>query len=419
MQGYSWNGEWQGPYGASNEDEGWSSYPNQHQNYEHQGPPNYYQPSYGGEQQQWSDFGQGAMPSWAAHQSLPSFYPDSPSTNYHQDSPSTYFHQDYNQDHPPFQDQCSRPDYSNQSSPSMHEQLLMLLEVSRRQLQTSEEQSLRLTRLVEEPLLPPQLEEVEMNDRDLGMTFEEMDEEVEAPSITKDQPTMHDDKVEGFEEEDDSSYEDHLLEWYLGLEMYARPNGKEGESTIYLEDFSIPKDKYIDLDVGVEEFERDDDGEWKEEVHEDLKPSKFDIAPPIEKPMVWCFPRVVVPMRPNETLQDSCLVLKYLCEETHKKYFPHKSRMDSSISRPPLDNLIDRPSTTISLGSIVELDVHSPTYLYPLQAYTSTRRKPQQGKSCHAQPLQLLHLSLRVLLGIQLQSLKKLMEFKEVLSWGA
>ena len=94
MQGYSWNGEWQGPYGASNEDEGWSSYPNQHQHYEHQGPPNYYQPSYGGEQQQWSDFGQGAMPSWAAHQSLPSFYPDSPSTYYHQDSPSTYFHQD-------------------------------------------------------------------------------------------------------------------------------------------------------------------------------------------------------------------------------------------------------------------------------------------------------------------------------------
>ena len=81
----------------------------------------------------------------------------------------------------------------------------MLLEVSRRQLQTSEEQNCRLTRLVEEPLLPPQLEEVEMNDPDLGMPFEEMDEEVEAPSITKDQPTTHDDQVEGFEEEDDSS----------------------------------------------------------------------------------------------------------------------------------------------------------------------------------------------------------------------
>ena len=97
----------------------------------------------------------------------------------------------------------------------------MLLEVSRRQLQTSEEQSRRLTRLVEEPLLPPQLEEVEMNDHDLGVTSKAMDEEVEASSITKDQPTMHDDKVEGFEEEDDSSYEDHLLEWYLRLEMYA------------------------------------------------------------------------------------------------------------------------------------------------------------------------------------------------------
>ncbi|CAN1240252.1 hypothetical protein LINGRAPRIM_LOCUS2660, partial [Linum grandiflorum] len=60
MQGYNGNGEWQCDFGASNGSDGWSYYPNQHQHYEYQGPPNYYQPYYGEEQQGWANSGQEA-----------------------------------------------------------------------------------------------------------------------------------------------------------------------------------------------------------------------------------------------------------------------------------------------------------------------------------------------------------------------
>ena len=41
---------------------------------------------------------------------------------------------------------------------------------------------------------------------------------------------------------------------------------------------------------GVEESDREDDGEFKVEAHEDMGHPKFDVAPPIEQPIIWCFP---------------------------------------------------------------------------------------------------------------------------------
>ncbi|CAN0889285.1 hypothetical protein LINGRAHAP2_LOCUS16055, partial [Linum grandiflorum] len=93
MQDYRWDGQWQGPYGADNYNEGWNSSPNQY--FEHQGPPNYYQPNYGGEQQEWSQFGQQSMLNWNEDQYSPS--------PFRQDSSSTFYHQSYNDGCPPFQ----------------------------------------------------------------------------------------------------------------------------------------------------------------------------------------------------------------------------------------------------------------------------------------------------------------------------
>ena len=73
--------------------------------------------------------------------------------------------------------------------------------------------------------------------------------------------------------------------------MYGRWCEEEVEASNFLED------KLSLFDVGAEESKREDDGEWK--VHKDMGPPKFDIAPSIEKAIIWCFPRVMVPMRPN------------------------------------------------------------------------------------------------------------------------
>ncbi|CAN0899624.1 hypothetical protein LINGRAHAP2_LOCUS20381, partial [Linum grandiflorum] len=91
MQGYNGNGEWQGDFGdfgASNGSDGWYSYPyNQYQYYEYQGPPSYYQPGYGEEQQGWGSYGQEEMPHWNELQPSPTFYQDSITTSYYQAYP--------------------------------------------------------------------------------------------------------------------------------------------------------------------------------------------------------------------------------------------------------------------------------------------------------------------------------------------
>ena len=58
--------------------------------------------------------------------------------------------------------------------------------------------------------------------------------------------------------------------------MYGRWCDEEVKASNFLEQ-KLPL-----FDVGVEEFEREDDGEWKKEVHEDMGPPKFDIAPSTE-----------------------------------------------------------------------------------------------------------------------------------------
>ena len=68
------------------------------------------------------------------------------------------------------------------------------------------------------------------------------------------------------------------------------------------------KTSYLSLMMGVEESEREDDEELKVEACEDMGPLELDIITPIEKPIVWRFPRVMVLMRPNETLLEPCLV---------------------------------------------------------------------------------------------------------------
>ena len=96
MQDYSWEGQWQGSYAEDNYNEDWGSSPNQY--YENQGSPSYYQPNYGGGQQQWNNFGEESDSYWNQDQSPPSFF---------QDSSPTFYHQNYHEDGTNFENQYS------------------------------------------------------------------------------------------------------------------------------------------------------------------------------------------------------------------------------------------------------------------------------------------------------------------------
>ena len=185
------------------------------------------------------------------------------------------------------------------------------------------------------------------------------------------------------------------------------------------EEVPFLEDNLIFHDEELEKFEKEDDEEFVKEMWEDEEPLHYDIQATIENSIIWHPPPIMVPPRETETLRDSCLVMKYLCQETGKECFTHKIREDTILGS-NLPFLEDFSSYTIKSGIVEDTSVDTAYYLSPPQAVETKKRFPLTGTNWSSQPLhRLLHQFLRVLLRIQLQSLKKLMDFKEDLSWAA
>ncbi|CAN0886995.1 hypothetical protein LINGRAHAP2_LOCUS15491, partial [Linum grandiflorum] len=358
MQGYNGNGEWQCDFGASNGRDGWSYYPNQHQHYEYQGRPNYYQPYYGDEQQGWANSGQEAMPYWNEHQGSPTFYQNSTATSYHQDQ---------YEECPPYQNQNSRVELSQPSPPDIVQVFSMW-----RQLNDIKDELLLL------PKGTHRDNALERVDRLLTQGWEKLKELSSQLNLGMEAQVDFDSSVV-FEKVVEEVEESPLLE-----------------------------DNLASQDGGVEGFEKKDDQELQVEIGEDMGPPRHDIERPKEQPLTWCFLPFMGPMRKTETLQDSCLVLKYLCEENHNACFSYRSR-ELKVLEPRLHGLEDLSSSLDSLGIFEKYGVPTSFFLAPSQASPFTKHKAFKGKIWSSQSLRLLLQSLRVLLSAQSQSLKKLM----------
>ncbi|CAN0846643.1 hypothetical protein LINGRAHAP2_LOCUS4540 [Linum grandiflorum] len=177
------------------------------------------------------------------------------------------------------------------------------------------------------------------------------------------------------------------------------------------------EDKLIVHNGDLDGFKVEDDKESEEEMCGDVEPLDNDIEGSDEYSIVWRFPPIMVPPRETNILLESCLIMKYLCQETDNECFPHKIREDAILG-PHLPPPKDFSSYTISSEIVEDTGVDTPYYLFSSQVVGVQKRRQLLGKNWSSQQLhRLLYQSLRVILGIQLQSLKKLMAIKEVLSW--
>ena len=111
---------------------------------------------------------------------------------------------------------------------------------------------------------------------------------------------------------------------------------------------------------------------------EDEEPLHNDIQATIENSIIWHPPPIVVPPGETETLLDSCLIMKYLCQETGNECFTHKIREDT-ITVSYLPNVEDFSSYTIKSRIVEDTSVDTPYHLSPPQSVTFKKRMSIQG----------------------------------------
>ncbi|CAN1130553.1 hypothetical protein LINPERHAP2_LOCUS5886, partial [Linum perenne] len=100
-------------------------------------------------------------------------------------------------------------------------------------------------------------------------------------------------------------------------------------------------------DVGYEEPRRLEDDDPLEEVRDDLETLQEEVAPRVEHESEQHHP-IMVPPKIVSTLQSSCLIMKYLCQET-----------DTSFITSPKVIMEEEPSMCEpedSLGGITNLE---------------------------------------------------------------
>ena len=127
----------------------------------------------------------------------------------------------------------------------------------------------------------------------------------------------------------------------------------------------------------------------------------------------------MVPPKDIETLQNCCVVMKYLCQETNSKHLNTKVE-EVRKEEPLMLKPEDFSSGVIGVEKVEVVGGETPFYLFPPQTYKFRRRRSfWDGNWSSSKLLGLFHHLLQLLLDTQLFNMKKPMAFKEAFSWLA